>query len=154
MTATAREATRYAPRGRRSSLVLLVSLLLTACGTGLIPGDVAMPNGSRQWIIDVDNQSGRDALLFVAVDAMEMGDVVGIADPPTVAAHTRRDVVFTVPPGELWAIFVNPSPQRGPLLLAVDVPPGVTGRLPISVAIDPNGEPSMSVPSMPGWMGD
>jgi hypothetical protein len=134
----------------------IVALALGGCETGLIPEETVMPPGSRQWIINVDNQSGEDARLFVALDTMPVGDLVGIADPPTVPANTRRDVVFTVPPGQDWAIFVNPSAQRGPLLLAMDVPPDVTGRLPITFAIDARGEPVMGAPGGlgPGWLGE
>ena len=47
----------------------------------------------------------------------------------TVAPGETVDVTFTVPPGEGWAIFVNPGPQLGPLILAIDVPPDASGRL-------------------------
>ena len=144
-------------RGVRLSLVIWVgALALVGCGTGLVPGETVMPPGSRQWIINVDNQSAQDARLLIALDTMPVGALVGTADPATVPPNTRRDVVFTVPPGRDWAIFVNPSAERGPLLLAMDVPPAVAGRLPVSFAIDARGEPSMSLPGGlgPGWMGE
>ena len=56
-------------------------------------------------------------------------------------------------PGEGWAIFVNPGPQLGPLILAIDVPPDASGRLPLSIEVGPEG-PSVSVPNEPGWFGN
>jgi hypothetical protein len=137
-------------------LPFVVALVLAGCGTGLIPGESVMPPGSRQWIVNVDNQSAEVARLIVAEDAQTMGATVGTADPPIVPPNTRRDVVFMVPPGQGWAIFVNPTPQRGPLLIAPDVPPDVSGRLPITFIIDPRGEPGMMVPGNPGpgWLGE
>lgn len=114
-----------------------------------------MPAGSRQWIITVDNTSAEDALLMVAADTMPVGELVGTAMPAAVPPKTTVDVVFNVPPGQGWAIFVNPTAQRGPLLLASDVPPNVVGRLPIQFAVDVQGNASMSLPAdLPGWMGN
>ena len=135
--------------------LIALAVFLSACGTGILPGEVAMPAGSRQWIINVDNQSAQDARLLVALDTMPVGERVGTANPPVVPPNTRLDVLFTVPPGQGWAIFVNPSAERGPLLLASDVPPDATGNLPVSFSIGPGGEPSMTAPGgRPGWMGE
>ena len=136
-------------------LAIALVLVLAGCGTGIFPGDVAMPAGSRQWVIQVDNQSAQDARLVVAADMMPVGELVGTATPAVVPPKTTVDVVFNVPPGQGWAIFVNPSPQRGPLLLPQDVPADFAGELPIEVVIDVNGEPFTSMPgNMPGWMGN
>ena len=91
---------------------------------------------------------------MVAEDTAPIGAVVGTVDPPQVAARTKQDVRFTVPSGEGWAVFVNPSPQRGPLILAVDVPLDVEGKLPISISVGPNGDASVLVPGRPGWFGN
>ena len=133
-----------------------VTVVLSGCGTGLIPGDPALPPGSREWIVEVDNQSAQPARLMVAEDTMPVGDLVGTADPPQVPPGTKQDVVFTVPPGRTWAIFVNPSPQRGPLILAMDVPADVHGRLPLTIIVGPNGDPSAGVDANvgPGWFGN
>jgi hypothetical protein len=132
-----------------------LAIVLAGCGTGIIPGDVAMPAGSREWIISVDNQSAEGARLLVALDTMPVGDLVGTANPAVVPPNTKSDVVFHVPPGQAWAIFVNPSSERGPLLLASDVPPDVAGQLPITFHVDARGDPSMSIPNVePGWMGE
>lgn len=74
----------------------------------------------------------------------------------TFAPRTKVEVVFTVPPGSDWAIFVNPSPERGPLLIARDVPLGVTGRLPISFGVDRQGNFWVAAPGGlgPGWFGE
>lgn len=111
--------------------------------------------GSRIWIIPVQNMSGRPAVLAVAKDESPMGDLVGAAQPGVVPAGQTMDVTFTVPPDRQgWAIFVNPSPQLGALIGASDVPPGVSGRLPLTISVDEQGNPAVTVPSEPGWFGN
>ena len=133
-----------------------LALLTAACGTGLVPGDPAMPAGAREWIISVENQSGQPARLMVALDTSPVGELVGTAVPSEVPPNTTQEVVFTVPPGQAWAIFVNPSAQRGPLILAMDVPPDARGRLPVSISVSPNGDPGASLgpDAGPGWFGN
>ena len=123
---------------------------------GVLPGDPALPPGSREWIISVDNQSAQPARLMVAEDTMPVGDLVGTANPAQVPPGTKQDVVFKVPPGQTWAIFVNPSPQLGPLILAQDVPADAQGRLPLSITVLSNGDPSVGVDADagPGWFGN
>ena len=133
--------------------VAALTLSLVACGTGLLPGEFAGP--ARQWIITVDNQSAEPARLMVAADTMPVGDLVGRAEPSSVPPKTTQEVVFTVPAGEGWAIFVNPTNVRGPLILARDVPPNIIGKLPLSIFIGPDGEPSagLEADAGPGWFG-
>lgn len=135
-------------------MAILVSIC-AGCGTGILPGDPMLQPGSRQWIISVAHQSGQDARLFVAEDGPQMGDAVGRSEPSTVPPNTTVDVIFTVPPGDGWAIFVNPGGDRGPLILASDVPPNVSGKLPVTILISANGEPGASLPGDvgPGWFG-
>jgi hypothetical protein len=85
-----------------------------------------------------------------------MGRSVGTAVPSTVPAGATQDVVFTVPPGQGWAIFVNPSPGRGPLILAQDVPPNFGGEFPGTIIIGANGDSSFSTEGNlgPGWFGN
>ena len=137
-----------------SSVVVIV--FLGGCGTGVLPGDPALPPGSREWIISVDNQSAQPARLLVAEDTAPVGDLVGTANPAQVPPGTKQDVVFKVPPGQTWAIFVNPSPQLGPLILARDVPADVHGRLPLMIIVGQNGDPSVGVDADagPGWFGN
>jgi hypothetical protein len=133
------------------------ALLCSLVACGLIPNPVADPlpePGARRWIITVENMSAQPARLFVAEDESPMGRSVGTADPSTVPAGATQDVVFTVPPGQGWAIFVNPGPSLGPLILAQDVPPGVSGELPLTIGIGPDGSPYSSVPDLPGWFGN
>jgi hypothetical protein len=143
-------------RLERRLIIAALTLVLAACGTGLLPGDPARPAGSRDWIITVTNNSNESAVLAVAEDRFPMGDLVGTAQPRGVPPRTSQDVVFTVPPGGGWAIFVNPSPQHGPLILSHDVPPDVSGRLPITIEIGPNGDASAGVPANlgRGWFGN
>ena len=115
---------------------------------GPAPGD-----GARRWIVTVENSSARDAHLFVALDRSPMGDLVGKASPASVAPGTTQDVVFDVPAGTGWAIFVNPSPTIGPLILAQDVPMDASGVLPISIHVQSSGTAVVSVPSAQGWFG-
>ena len=108
----------------------------------------------RRLIIRVENMSGIPAKLFVAEDDGTMGQsVIGTAVPDTVPPGVSQDVIFTVPSGTGWAIFVNPTPVRGPLITPPDVPPNVSGPTPISVSVGANGEPAVSVPDAPGWFG-
>ena len=93
---------------------------------------------------------------MVGEDTIPIGKTVGIADPARVPANTTTDVVFTVPPGRAWAIFVNPSAERGPLILAMDVPPDAEGRLPVTISVGPDGEPGaqLAPDAGPGWFGN
>jgi hypothetical protein len=118
--------------------------------------DPPVPAGSRQWIIAVQNTSAQPAALFVAEDLATMGRSVGTAVPSTVPAGATQDVVLTVPPGQRWAIFVNPGPTRGPLIVAHDVPPNFVGRLPGTIHIAANGDPAFSTERNlgPGWFGN
>jgi hypothetical protein len=136
--------------------VAAMLVLATGCGTGILPGDPMLESGSRQWIIPVQNESAREAVLLIAEDAPFMGDAVGRVEPSTVPPNTTQDVVFTVPPGDGWAIFVNPGPDRGSLIGALDVPPHAEGRLPVTIIIAPNGDPgaAISADAGPGWFGN
>lgn len=123
----------------RAVTVLVIAWTLAACGFVNVA-----PPGWRQMTMTVDNKSRAPAILLVAEDLMVMGRTVGTAIPGSVPAGAMQDVVFTVPPDQGWAIFVNPGPERGPLLLASDLA-GLSGRLSISIGIDATGEPY--------WMG-
>ena len=141
-------------RRRRVSIggiVLALALITTACDA--VP-QVLHP-GSRVWVIPVQNMSGRPALVAVAEDRSPMGKLVGTAQPASIPAGQTVEVTFTVPPeGQDWAIFVNPTPTLGALIGARDVPPGVSGKLPLTIVIDQQGNPSVTVPNEPGWFGN
>ena len=135
----------------RAIAVLAMVLTITGCGfTSLGEGRP----GGRHWVITVDNQSSDPVRLFVAEDRQPMGAQVGRVMPDTVPASTVVEVAFDVPPPGSWAIFANPSPQRGPLFMGSEIPPTATGKLPIKIIIDPNGEPGTEVPNLPGWFGN
>lgn len=151
-------------RWRRVSAALVpvsAALICLLPGCGMLdpapfpkPAPVLEP-GARQWIITVENMSRKPANLFVAEDLGQMGQSVGIADPSMVPAGATQDVVFSVPPGQGWAIFVNPGPKMGPLILAQDVPPEAAGSLPIRIGIGPDGSPYSSMQrQLPGWFGN
>jgi hypothetical protein len=141
---------------RRHAVLAIGALVVgvTACGTDLL-APVPEP-GSRQWIIGVTNQSGEEARLFLAEDAGTMGEAVGRVEPSIVPPQTEMDVVFTVPPGEGWAIFVNPGPDDGPLVLAADVPAHEVGELPFLIIVSPDGVPGVlhQDEPRPGWFGE
>jgi hypothetical protein len=144
---------------RQRRLVRISAVLLTAQLT-LAGCDVIRvgPPGMRQLVIPVENMSALPARLFVAEDGapgggLPVGRVVGTAVPDTVLPGVRQDVVFTVPSGDRWVIFVNPGAQRGGLIGAHDVPPDVRGATPLSISVGPNGDPSVTVPDGPGWFG-
>lgn len=134
----------------RFGAVVTIAFSVAACEmTSLL-----RPPGSREWIITVVNGSNRPAVLAVAADTSPMGDLVGSAMPASVPPHGTMDVVFTVPPGDGWAIFVNPGPNLGALIMANDVPAGMAGKLPLTISIGGDGSPSVSVPGEPGWFGN
>jgi hypothetical protein len=117
--------------------------------TGPAPGP-----GAREWIVNVENQSADEAHLFVAADTGALGELVGTAVPASVPAGATQAVVFSVPAGSGWAIFVNPSPVSGPLITAQDVPPEAAGALPMTIIVQPGGAAVVSAPSAPGWFGN
>ena len=132
-------------------IVLTLAVVLIACDA--IPQ--ALRPGSRVWVIPVQNMSGRPAVLAVAEDQSPIGDLVGTAQPGVIPAGQTVDVTFTVPADRQgWAIFVNPSPNIGALITAMDVPAGASGRLPLVISVDQQGNPSVQVPSEPGWFGN
>lgn len=110
--------------------------------------------GARTWVVNVENGSADDAHLFVAEDRSPMGELVGTAVPASVPPGASQRVTFSVPAGSSWAIFVNPSPNIGPIVTEQDVPPEVTGQLPIVISVQPGGAPVVSAPSLPGWFGN
>jgi hypothetical protein len=119
-----------------------------------MPGPAIMPPGSRQLVVSVENESERRALLFVAQDEGTMGDLVGSAAPAMLAAGMTSNVVFTVPPGQGWAIFVNPTRGTGPLVTVQDVPGDASGHVPFTIRIV-DGLPMVAMPDMaPGWFGN
>jgi hypothetical protein len=124
----------------RAATAVLVAVTLAGCfGSGL-------PAGWRQWIVTVENQSAQPATLVVAEDGpVGMGRPVGTADPGVVPAGVTMDVVFGIPPGSGWAIFVNPGPERGALLGAAEVPEDAVGRQPWIIMIGESGSPSWGI---------
>ena len=143
---------------RCGRLAASFAIVCAVAACGVTPNPVADPlpePGARRWIITVENLSAQPAALFVAEDESPMGRSVGTVVPNSVPAGATQDVVFTVPPGLGWAIFVNPGPNLGPLIIAQDVPPGVSGKLPITIGIGPDGSPFSSMPGqLPGWFGN
>lgn len=152
-----------------ASVSAALALALIACGgdvtvdetseptpTVTATVDADLPPGHRRWVITVENQSAAPARLMVAEDDVRIGDPVGTAQPANVPPGMTIDVTFVVPPGEGWAIFVNPSATRGPLLLPMDVPPDFSGKLPVEFLVRPDGDPQMSHAGDlgPGWFGE
>jgi hypothetical protein len=118
-----------------------------------MPGPAFMPSGSRQLVVSVENDSERQALLFVAQDEGTMGELVGTAAPAMLPAGMTSGVVFTVPPGQGWAIFVNPTTGSGPLVVAHDVPEDASGQMPFTIMIV-DGVPIVPMRgTAPGWFG-
>jgi len=111
---------------------------------------------TRVLSIPVQNMNGEPAQLFVARDTQPMEFLVGTVEPSTVGPERTEDVAFTVPAGEDWAIFVNPGPDRGPLILASDIPPDASGELPIEINVDQFGSPGVQTlgDPQPGWFGN
>jgi hypothetical protein len=80
--------------------------------------------GGRLWTVTVVNDSAKPAALVVAeeTNAGLAGRLVGTVTPSVVPAGATLDVIFALPPGDGWSIFVNPGPDMGPLLLSNDAP--------------------------------
>jgi hypothetical protein len=140
-------------------VLAVVALAVTIAGcSSLIPNaDQGLLPGGRRWIITVENQSAQPAVIVVAEDTMPMGPVVGRVTPGTIPPLTAIDVTFDIPAGRTWAIWINPGrPDEGPLFTAPDVPPGVVGKLPITISISPDGMSGASLPNglPPGWFGN
>ena len=125
------------------AVVLTTQLTLAACDLM-----TAAPPGFRRLVILVDNTSRAPATLVVAEDGLPggppVGRRVGAAVPDSVPPGVRQDVVFTVPSGDRWVIFVNPRADRGGLIGAIDVPPDASGAIQVTISVAPNGEPSWS----------
>jgi hypothetical protein len=111
---------------------------------------------ARALTIPVQNTSGQAAELFVARDTQPMELLVGTVEPSTVEPGFTQDVAFTVPAGDDWAIFVNPGPDRGPLILASDIPSDASRELPIEIIVDQFGSPGVQTfgDAQTGWFGN
>jgi hypothetical protein len=120
-------------------LRILIALLVVIAASGC-DYEPPVPLGGRRWVLPVTNHSPRPATLIVAEDGpFGAGRAVGTVTPSVVLPGATVEVTFGVPPGTGWAIFVNPGPNMGPLLLPSDLPEA-TG-----IEIDREGNP--------GWMG-
>ncbi|HEY6569664.1 MAG TPA: hypothetical protein VIZ22_05210 [Candidatus Limnocylindrales bacterium] len=145
------------PPARTAAVLRIVGALAIAswvAGCGVVDLATPLPPGSRRWVITVENQSDRPAIVEVAEDAGQEGPIVGTVSPNPIPAGATVDVMFGIPPGRGWAIFVNPGPDRGPLITSSDVPPVAQGKLPVKIVIGSDGSPGAQVPSLPGWFGN
>ena len=113
-----------------------------------------MADGLRRWVIPVENQSARPVTVVVAEEGRQKGRTVGTTSPGVVPPGATVDVVFGVPPGRNWAVFVNAGPNIGSLISATDVPPAAQGELPLKITVGLDGNPSVSAPNQPGWFGN
>ena len=142
---------RYQGVRRLGSAAVLFAVVAFGCAGS--PLDFVVAPGSRLWVIPVANSSNRPAVLAVAKDESPIGEAVGRAEPASVPPGATINVTFTVPAGQGWAIFVNPGPNGGALITSSDVPLHRTGRLPLAISVDGQGNTSVSVPAEPGWFG-
>ena len=135
---------------------ILLAALFGGCdmATDLLPP--AVPPGGRLLIVTVENHSPRPATLVVAADNSGPIQAVGTANPNSVPAVSSVEVRFVIPAGSGWAIFVNPGPDRGPLVTASDIPQNATGEMPFTIGISADGSPFAQVPgpAEPGWFGN
>jgi Kelch motif len=100
-----------------------------------------VPPGARTWKVTVMNRSSQPATLFVAEEDQHglLGPLVGSATPNVVAPGATVKVTFLLPAkGTDWAIFVNPGPNTGALLMSTDVPLA--------------GEIRVGADGQPGWL--
>jgi hypothetical protein len=139
------------PHPARCLPVVLALVLLAGCGAMGVGPDRA--DGARRLVVKVRNDSGQPATLVVAEGTTPMGRVIGATTPGIVPPGTTLDVVLAVPSGRDWAIFVNPGPERGPLVTAADVPDDADGPMPFQIGIEADGAPYANLPDLPGWFG-
>lgn len=135
----------------------MLAVVLAGCQTVSEILPFGVPPGGRELIVTVTNGSPRPATLMVGSDEMAgMPQAVGTANPATIAAGATVQVRFGVPAGTGWAIFVNPGPDHGPLVLAGDVPPNASGAMPFTIGVDSTGNTYAQVDRDPGpgWFGE
>ena len=137
----------------RFVVAILAVVALAGCDDASLGGRPLA--GWRQFIVTVENRSPRPATLVVAEDRLPIEEPTGTAEPGVVPPGATMDVTLGIPPGQGWAIFVNPGdPGNGPLVTAHDVPPqAANGRMPFKVHIDQLGQVSASGNFGPGWFG-
>lgn len=128
---------------------VLVALVLAGCMTGF---DLGPPPGGRRLVISVDNRrSARPAVVQVGGAGEQPGPAVGRAVPNMVPPSSAADVVFDVPPGNAWMIWVN----RQAIVSSGDVPLGAAGKTPITIDVSGDGSVSAGTSTnLPGWFGD
>jgi hypothetical protein len=100
-----------------------------------------VPPSARSWTVTVVNGSAQPATLFLAQeDSDGMTQLVGAVTPNVVPPGVTVEVTFVLPAegANAWAIFINPHPGGGPLLLSRQVP--LAGE----IRIGANGSP--------GWL--
>ena len=117
-----------------------------------MPPPTSMPPGSRQLDVSVENDTDLRWQLFVAEDEVPMGDLIGTATPAVLPANGTIRVVFTVPPGREWAIFVMLTGGMGPLIQAQQIPADASGHMPFTIYVH-DGYPFVRIPAgpLPGW---
>ena len=138
----------------------LAAILLAVASAGcdvaaeLLPP--AVPEGGRLLIVTVENHGSTPAAVVVAADDGGPIQLVGMATPSSVPAKSTVEVRFGIPAGSGWAIFVNPGPEKGPLVTANDIPPNAAGRMPFYIGIGADGSPFASFPGGAGrgWFGN
>lgn len=145
------------PTSPVNRFVIAVLAVVALAGCDLVDIGVGLLRAERHWIVEVENRSARPATLIVAEDTVTgPGQVVGTANPSIVAPSATVVVVLGIPAGGEWALFVNPTPDRGPLMTAMDVPQNAAGRMPFKIIIHTSGTASVLVPgpAVPGWFGN
>jgi hypothetical protein len=105
------------------------------------------------FLVTVNNQSGRLARLVIGSDGMYDGQPTGTVDPSVLPPGITENVVLVIPPGIGWAIYVNPSPDRGPSITWRDVPPDASGQMPFSIVVTERGDGAADA-NPPGWFGN
>jgi hypothetical protein len=133
-----------------SAVVLAVAV--AACSVT----DPLLRPGWRQLIVSVENESARPAVILVAEDGPTgMGKTVGTVEPGVVPPGATIDVTLGLPPEPNWGIFVNPNPKFGPVVASIDMPPGASGRVPITLNVSSSGAAGATLQgNPPGWFGN
>lgn len=125
---------------RLAALALGATMALAACSDAQV--DAFLQPDLRQLVITIRNDSPRAAVIFVAGGIKPIGPAVGTVEPATVPSGETIAVRFGVPHDGPWAIFVNPGPDVGPVLLASDLPPERTDMWP-QISITERGWPGV-----------
>jgi hypothetical protein len=114
-------------------VALAVCVTLLGCG----PGSVPTPTGPRQLNFNVRNESDQEVRIVITRNS-DMA-LAGSMDPSFVPPRTLLPIILTVPEGNEWALYIEPSMSDiGPLIFGTDLA-GCRGVIRLEIQVDTQG---------------